>query len=215
MTWARDLCEEAKREGATKGCNISIQRRSGEPEFGGRPYDEVTFNCETLLLLEHPTVWATVGRSAHTITSGMVMGEEREGPDWALIHVFKPTNVVDPNKVDPSRSHEIIKIPSDGRPFGKELEYPDDFAAIAANVPKVDGGKIAVFVDDEFQGLVPAKSNAWWSDFHGRTDSYEKAVKDLLGMEKGFWEKPAVQAGLGVTGAAIATGFVGRWLGWW
>jgi len=36
-----------------------------------------------------------------------------------------------------------------------------------------------------------------------------------LTWPKPLLQRPAVQAGLGVAGVAVATGFIGRWLGWW
>ena len=29
------------------------------------------------------------------------------------------------------------------------------------------------------------------------------------------WDNPMVKAGVGVVGIGVATGIVGRWLGWW
>jgi len=36
-----------------------------------------------------------------------------------------------------------------------------------------------------------------------------------LTWPKPLLERPAVQAGLGVVGLGVATGFIGRWLNWW
>jgi len=43
----------------------------------------------------------------------------------------------------------------------------------------------------------------------------EVLAKNVKEYESSWLHRPVVQAGIGVVGVAIATGFIGRWLGWW
>jgi len=43
----------------------------------------------------------------------------------------------------------------------------------------------------------------------------EVLARNVEEYESSLLHRPMVQAGLGIVGVAVATGFVGRWLGWW
>jgi len=62
----------------------------------------------------------------------------------------------------------------------------------------------------DFFRLAPKEHEAWKEKAppHHFHSAKIELVTPLL-------ERPAVQAGLGVTGIVIATGLIGRWLDWW
>jgi len=92
-----------------------------------------------------------------------------------------------------------------------EVEPPESTAFIKVGMQDLEmsapmnaylgGDKVATFeaIPEEKRG--PDRYEKWyWSD-----------AIDV----RPFLERPMVQAGLGIVGVAVATGFVGRWLGWW
>jgi len=85
------------------------------------------------------------------------------------------------------------------RPFyGSDRIYVDGMAKvnITAEADARPQGPVDVYVDDEVVATLQP----------GETFAID--LRPLL-------QRPTVQAGLGVVGVAVATGFIGRWLGWW